>query len=154
MPNGRVSLDWGDGEHEFNIAKIKEALELEDNCKCGVAEIFERLKSGKWYVNDIRETLRLGLIGGGKEPVKALMLIRRYFDDRPWQESVQTAMIVLMAAMVGVPGDQIGKTADSDSTEKKTAAPAEVVVPSSAPTAVSSAPPSTDLEQASAGAPA
>lgn len=111
MPNGTVGLAWGDDEYEFNVAKIKCALELEEKCDAGVSEIFNRLREGRWRVNDARETIRIGLIGGGKTPIDALRLVQRYFDDRPFAESVPVAMTILMAAIVGVPGDQPGKPA-------------------------------------------
>lgn len=114
MPNGKVELAWGDGEHTFNIAKIAQALELEEKCGCGVSEIFNRLHSGKWHVNDLREVLRLGLIGGGMAPPEALKLVKRYVDDRPWAESVQPATTVMMAALIGVPGDEVGKKTQAE----------------------------------------
>ncbi len=107
--NGEIELTWGDGTHKFNVAKIKSALELEEKCDAGVAQIFQRIRSDSWKINDVRETLRLGLIGGGMTPDKALVLINRYCDDRPWAESLQPAIYVLMAAMLGVPGDEVGK---------------------------------------------
>lgn len=107
--NGRVTLSWADGEHDFNLAKIGLVLELEDKCGCGVMEVFSRLREGRWRFNDIRETVRLGLIGGGKTPPQALLLTQRYVDVRPWQENVLTAQAVLMASIVGVPGDEVGK---------------------------------------------
>src|SRR5262245_43932089 len=131
--NGEVELTWGDGEHKFNIAKLKCILELEEKCEVGVAEIYQRISTGKWRFNDIRETLRLGLIGAGMRPDQALRLINRYCDDRPWTESLLTAQAVLIAAMVGVPGDDL---------EKKTRAERESQ--STAPTVDSSVPPSTD----------
>src|SRR5262245_31460204 len=131
--NGEIELTWGDGEHKFNIAKLKLILELEENCKAGVAEIYYRISNGKWKWEDIRETLRLGLIGGGATPQQALRLINRYCDDRPWTESLLTAQAGLIAAMDGVPGDDL---------EKKTRAERESQ--STAPTVDSSVPPSTD----------
>ncbi len=112
--NGEIELTWGDGTHKFNVAKIKSALELEEKCDAGVAQIFQRIRSDTWKINDVRETLRIGLIGGGMMPDKALSLINRYCDDRPWAESLQPAIYVLMAAMVGVPGDEVGKKAGTD----------------------------------------
>src|SRR5262245_63212698 len=133
--NGEVELTWGDGEHKFNIAKLKCILELEDKCGVGVAEIYSRISNGKWKFNDIRETLRLGLIGAGMMPDKALRLINRYCDDRPWTESLLTAQAVLIAAMVGVPGDEFQKKAEAERAKENQ---------SITPTDGSSVPPSTD----------
>lgn len=109
--NGAVTIAWADGDHVFNVAKVAQVLELEEKCDAGCAEIFDRLRSGRWRFNDVRETIRLGLIGGGMTPPKALVLVKRYVDERPWQESVPVALAILMSAMVGVPGDTPGKAA-------------------------------------------
>lgn len=148
MPNGKIELNWADGTYAFNIAKVAQALELEEKCGVGVAEIFDRLRTGRWWVNDVRETLRLGLIGGGLEPIRALKIVRRYVDERPWSESVQVALAVLMAAIVGVPGDDVGKKPAAEPTAN------EDRPPSSAPMDGSSAPPSTASAPDSAGIPA
>lgn len=149
MPNGKIELNWGDGTHAFNVAKIAQALELEEKCSAGVAEIYDRLRSGRWWINDVRETLRLGLIGGGMEPPKALILIRRYVDDRPWTESLQPALAVIMSAMVGVPGDEIGKKPEAERTAAKDRPSSGTMDDSSAPQSTESAPAS-----AAAGIPA
>lgn len=110
MPaNGNVTLAWADGDHEFNASKIGLVLELEDKCGCGVMEIFTRLSEGRWKISDVREPIRLGLIGGGKSPAEALVLTKRYVDERPFAESVMVARAILMAAIIGVPGDPVGK---------------------------------------------
>lgn len=110
MPNGDIELSFGDGDHKFNIAKIGQALELEEKCGgAGVAEILDRLRTNRWKLNDVRETIRLGLIGGGLTPVNALNVVKRYVDDRPWAESLLVAQAVMIAAVVGVPGDLVGK---------------------------------------------
>ena len=142
--NGEVELTWGDGEHKFNIAKLKCVLELEEKCGVGVAEIYQRITTGKWKFNDIRETLRLGLIGGGMPPDRAIRLINRYCDDRPWSESILPAQAILIAAIVGVPGDELTKKAE---TERATAERSSETVDSSAPLSTDSAQPS-DLTRA------
>lgn len=118
MPNGKIEIAWGDGDHAFNIAKIGQALELEEKCGAGVMEILTRLREGRWRVNDIRETVRLGLIGGGKNPQEALALTKRYVDDRPWEENVRVAFTILVAAVVGVPGDEVGKKEVTEGEQK------------------------------------
>jgi hypothetical protein len=64
---------------------------------------------GQWTVNDVREVIRLALIGGGMKPTPAFMLVKRYCDDRPLGESLAIAHAVLLSAVVGVPGDDVGK---------------------------------------------
>lgn len=139
--HGEITLRWGDGEHTFNIAKIGHLLELEDKCAAGVSEIFGRLRTQRWRYNDVRETVRLGLIGGGKSPGEASKLVERYVDGRPWSESYTAAVSVLLAAMTGPPEDPLTKKreAEGTATEDQTA---------------SSAPPSTASEPLSDSLPA
>ena len=124
MINGSVKLTWGDGDHVFNVAIIEQMFELEEKCDAGVYEIFQRITTGKARLNDIRETIRIGLIGGGKTPVQAILLIKRYVDGRPLAESLPIATTILLAAIVGVEGDDVGKkeTAEQTETEAKAAA--------------------------------
>jgi hypothetical protein len=98
-----VTLAWGDGDHAFNLKLQSQIEELEDKCGCGIAEIFNRLREGRWKLADVRESIRIGLIGGGKTPVQALALVKRYIDERPLAESVLAAQMTLMATIVGAP---------------------------------------------------
>ena len=109
MTHARLTLTWGDGEHEFDLGPIKQLLELEEKCGAGVGSILQRLTLGQWSVNDVREVLRLGLIGAGAKPVQAFVTVKRYCDDRPLAESLPAAKAVLLAAIVGLPGEDVGK---------------------------------------------
>jgi hypothetical protein len=106
--DGSISLTWGDGEHRFRLA-IGQLRELQEKCDAGPAEIAGRLTDGRWRVNDVREAVRLGLIGGGMVPAEAYRLTARYVDERPLLESVPVAQAVLMAALVGAPEEPVGK---------------------------------------------
>lgn len=67
------------------------------------------LLGGDWRVDDIRETVRLGLIGGGKTPSEAFTLVARYVDARPPLENLPLAAAILLSALVGPEDDQVGK---------------------------------------------
>lgn len=135
--NGEVTLTWGDGEHKFNVAKLRCYLELEEKCGCGIAEVYQRITGGRWKFNDLRETLRLGLIGAGMTPDRALTLVNRYCDERPLAESVLPAQAVIMAALLGVPGDDIVKKAEAERTQEE---PSSAKEGSSAPSSTGSEP--------------
>jgi Phage tail tube protein, GTA-gp10 len=139
--NGEIEIKWGDGEHKFNIAKLKCILELEEKCGTGIAEILKRVNDGVWRFNDIRETLRLGLIGAGMTPDKALTLINRYCDDRPWVENVLPVQAILFAAMFGIPQDDpLTKKAETERAKEDPSMP--TMEGSSVPSSTDSAPPS------------
>ncbi|TMI98480.1 MAG: gene transfer agent family protein [Alphaproteobacteria bacterium] len=120
MPTGTIDLDFGDAKYPFCIAKHAQIFELQDKCAdregpSGPLKILRRLSDNSWTLQDVRETIRLGLIGGGMPPPDALKLVRRYLDDpdaqewQPWAHSVPIARAVLFAAAVGVPSDPLGE---------------------------------------------
>jgi hypothetical protein len=111
MTTGTVTIAWANGEDEFCIAQVKHILALEHACDAGVAAIFGRLLDGAWMLNDVRETIRLGLIGGGKSPEKAMAIVKLHVDGNPLAQSLLIAQKVLEAALVGVPGESVGKAA-------------------------------------------
>lgn len=107
---GTRTIVWANGEDTFCIAKVGLILDLEDKCKAGFSVIMARLENGAWGVNDVRETIRLGLIGGGMKPEVAMAAVRRHVDENPLAHSVLVAYEVVKAAMFGVPDDPVGKT--------------------------------------------
>lgn len=98
-----VTLVWADGEHPFRL-KLGQIVELQEKCDAGPHMIYMRVENGMWRVNDLRETIRLGLIGGGMKPDQATKLVRTYVDERPLLESRETALAILGAALVGPEG--------------------------------------------------
>lgn len=107
--DARISLVWAGDERVFRLA-IGEALSLEQNRDSGLAEILARLSGPGWRIADIRETLRLGLIGGGMEGARARTLVEDNVRPGQLAEHVLYARAVLMAAIVGNPGEKVGKT--------------------------------------------
>lgn len=106
--DGSISFLWADGEYRFRLA-IGQLRELQDKTGTGPFVLFSRFMDGSWRVDDIRETIRLGLIGGGMKPTDALVLVKRYVDDRPKVENVTPARLILAAALFGDEEDQVGK---------------------------------------------
>lgn len=107
--NGSVNLAWADGEYAFRLG-IGEIEELQEKCDCGPYMVMQHLMAGTWRLAHIRETLRLGLIGGGLKPIEASKLIGRYVDQRPLAENIKHALAVIQAAVLGAPdGEKPGK---------------------------------------------
>lgn len=121
-----IPLIFGDGEYTFRLA-IGQLNELDEKCDAGPMEQMARLQGGTWRLKDLRETIRLGLIGGGLAPADAFRMVRRYVDDRPLAESVPIAQAVLYAAVIGDPGDELGE--DGAGTETATAPAASSTSP-------------------------
>lgn len=126
-----VSFDWADKTYTFRLG-IGEIRELQEKCDAGPAFIFRRITDGAWRVDDLVQTIRLGLIGGGMKPIEALKLSREYAEKRPLSESVTPATLILAAALYGAGGEEpLGKSQ---------AAPEEAVLSNEAS---SGSPPST-----------
>lgn len=90
---------FGDGVYRFRL-DIDALRELQDKTDAGPAFLLHRIVTAQWRVDDLRETIRLGLIGGGVEPIRALALVQRYFDNRGGYGQHQTlAALVLQAAI-------------------------------------------------------
>lgn len=136
--SAKVTLTWGDGEHIFRL-RIGELVELQEKCDAGPAFILERLATARWKVQDIRETIRLGLIGGGLTPTKSLGLVQRYVDARPLQENINHAYVIIAAAVVGHEDEQLGKAEGEPETNLSPTSPEEKSdLPNSTPVELSS----------------
>ena len=117
MPSwtSRIDLEFGDGEYAFEL-RAKEVEELQrvcghdnkegDRVPVGLAVIYQRLNLEMWGHNEIFETIRLGLIGGGMGSVEARRIAVRhavppYRVDQIGGPHV-TARAIVNAAMHGL----------------------------------------------------
>ena len=135
--DGSTTLLWADGEHKFRL-RIKELRELQDKCDAGPAQIMMRLVQHTWRVDDILQAIRLGLIGGGATPTDALLLVKRYVEERPLGENVVIAAEIIAAAISGDPKED-GDTAKKERAAEETTT--ESPLPPSMEPALSSAGP-------------
>ncbi|AZN72011.1 gene transfer agent family protein [Georhizobium profundi] len=115
-----VELTWADGDYTFRLG-WGELVRLQEACDAGPYFVLGRLQDGTWRMQDISETLRLGLIGGGKAPADATKLVKAWVQDRPPMENLAFAQGVLGAALMGssdeTPGEiGAGNLTDSTST--------------------------------------
>jgi hypothetical protein len=133
-----IELDYGDGTHTFRLG-LDEIEELEEKLDLSIFALERRLSPlvRDPRLRDIRETLRCGLIGGGMKPVDALVLVRRYVDVRPLDESRDVAYAVILAALARVHPGELGE-GDSPG-EEQAAEPNGSTSPPSSP-----APPSSE----------
>jgi hypothetical protein len=103
---------FADDDYEFRMA-WGELEKLQEACDAGPYVVLDRLVSGRWRMGDISNTIRLGLIGGGMEPVKALKLVRAYVEARPPLENLVLAQLVLGAGVAGAPEEEVGKKSEA-----------------------------------------
>jgi hypothetical protein len=131
VPDCTIDLDFADGSYTFKLP-LKQIHELETKCReasgvpSGIGAIFARVLKGcvpvngevmlvpgsaEFYVSDVVETLRQGLIGGGAgvvsgedvkvTPALANRLIDTYVLERPLSDSWSAAASVLGACIIG-----------------------------------------------------
>lgn len=104
-----IPLAFGDGEYNFALP-IKQIVALE--AKAGPIDgVRHRLLNGGFSIQDVSETIRHSLIGGGKGLVsgtevqvgelKANLLVDTYIDGKPLGEIAQIARAVVAALYVG-----------------------------------------------------
>lgn len=129
-----IEFDWADGHYKFRLA-VGELRELDEKTDRGPLELLRMMDDGTWRAPHVRETIRIGLIGGGATPTKAMTLVKRYVDDRPLMESVIAARAILFAAVAG--------PRDGERPGKRRAAKAAADQPQSEQEASSHSPPST-----------
>jgi hypothetical protein len=134
---------WGDAERRFRLG-IAEWRKVQETCDAGPGEIAARLSAwaavrqanpqasflqvlagggvGAWRVDDVREVLYRGLIGGGLEPTSAGRLLRDLHDERPLMENIDLALAVVLASLVGAeeepPGENEREAASAPTTSR------------------------------------
>lgn len=107
--SGSVTFVWGDGPHKFRMG-VGEIVELEEKCDMGSEEILRRINNSNWRIIYLRETIRLGLIGGGMKPEAAFKLRERYASEPPFAPLIDVARIILETALIGArDGEKPGK---------------------------------------------
>ncbi|RCW85431.1 gene transfer agent family protein [Phyllobacterium bourgognense] len=97
-------------------------IELERKTGTGIAAFVARFMRVPmaFHFNDIVETIRLGLIGGGTSPEEAQSLVNAYVTPRPIAETLSLAIAILEAAWFGpaaptvIAQDDIGHAAAID----------------------------------------
>jgi hypothetical protein len=141
-----IDIDFADGTYTFALP-LERIDELQRKTGTGIGAIFARVIKGfvrvgddialnpgaaEFYAIDLIETIRQGLIGGGKAVVDgaeikvdstlAKRLIKNYIESRPLSEAWELAGSILGAVIVGYtpPGGDAPGT--SPATEKTTTA--------------------------------
>lgn len=120
-----VDLDFADGTYLFDL-KLPQLAELQEKRKVGVFALYGRVMKGRGFIADVPvaipesaeafaedlfETIRLGLIGGGRgevdgkeisvNAITARRLVETYCHVAPLKESWALAAAILMARVEG-----------------------------------------------------
>jgi hypothetical protein len=106
--DGSIELLWAGDLRKFRLG-IDELIALQDKRDAGPQEIATRFLQKTWRVQDVHETLRLGLIGGGCEPRLAQRLIDEQACPGKLAGSAMVAFAVILSAIQGDESDPAGK---------------------------------------------
>ena len=91
---------FGDGEKTFALTDSM-IRELENKTGVGIGLLSTRCMSSYFYIGDLIEIIRLGLIGADMSPVEAQRLVDTYATNRPFTEIVPLALDILNARWGG-----------------------------------------------------
>lgn len=97
-----ITIPWADGEFTFDL-RLGEVRALQLKTGLGVPALLRNLQSENYKVDDFRETILQGLLGGGMPIEKVRPMIKAWVDNRPARENVIPAISILLAWLVGVP---------------------------------------------------
>ena len=95
-----AEIIWSGGEHPF-LLRLGELRILEQKCDVGAYWVLYRLMSNQWYVNDVIETIRLGLIGGGMDHIKARDMTQSSIERSSLAECAVVAQAILSYSIHG-----------------------------------------------------
>lgn len=128
-----IDLPFADGEYRFALG-LAQIHELQTKCKAGVGAIYARVLQGRipdqpdvghplyaaYAIDDLYETIRQGLIGGGEGRVDGLAvpvtaaraneLVERHAHAMPLADAWKLAAAILFAKIEGFePPEPAGK---------------------------------------------
>jgi Phage tail tube protein, GTA-gp10 len=116
--DGSTTVFWGDGETRFRIS-IGGFAELQEKINgrraaaglpgVGPSTLANAIRANDAWPDDVRDILRIGLVGAGMKPHEAHRKLVLYFDRRPPVESYLAAFAVLVGAFVGIADDDLKK---------------------------------------------
>lgn len=121
MRDAKVTLEWADGEYDFKMG-IGELRELQEKTRriknvsgeyvyISPIRLFSMLTAEEWMVDDVKEAIRIGLVGGGMAPIDASRLVKRYVEEVPdWTVNCRVAANVIAAALLGWEAEPLGKS--------------------------------------------
>lgn len=90
----------GDGDKTFAL-NDDAIIELERLTGTGIGALYLRVVRLEFRLNDLVETIRLALIGGGLSPADAYQITQTYVRNRPISESYPLAVDIFEARWGG-----------------------------------------------------
>ncbi len=126
-----VTKSWADGEYTFRLREA-EMKSLQSSQEMGIYAIQQRIVLGKAYLQDVVETVRLGLIGGGTDPKDAKRLVEDYvLKPQRFDQAYDLAEEIFRESLKGYWGEELpnpqapGDKIDHPSTGQSGTSPSE-----------------------------
>ncbi|KAA3504571.1 gene transfer agent family protein [Rhizobium rhizogenes] len=115
QPFAIVEEDFADGTYKFALTWDLASEWEKTTDRSLYAALLQAMRTGIYSLNDTRELVRLGLIGGGTAPKEALRLVRTYVEERPAAENFGLVINLVDAFYhgKGVPDPDEGKPTES-----------------------------------------
>lgn len=118
--SGDIALEFGGEERTFRLA-IGQWRKVQEKCDAGPGELLARLAPaylarqaglqvgqilaggymGTWRIDDVREVILQGLLGGKMDLKEATDLVKVWVDERPLFDAVGVAYQVVLASVIG-----------------------------------------------------
>jgi hypothetical protein len=108
------------GQRTFFKLTWRELMKIQEACDAGPYVVLDRLVSGRWRLQDISETIKWGLIGGGMSQNAAIRMVETEVEGRPPLENLVIAQKVLGAGVVGTSEEDVGKKSEAANPEEAT----------------------------------
>ena len=93
-----IEFLFGDGPRVFALP-IKQLQALQERRNAGPLALVRTIETGNWQVEDVIDTLRLGLIGGGLPLHQADALVQTGVADLGLVEAARLAVLILADAL-------------------------------------------------------
>ncbi len=101
QPFALVDADFADGTFKFGLTWDLAAEWEKTTERSLYATLLNTTRTGVVLLNDARELVRIGLIGGGTAPKDALRLVRTYVENRPAEENFELVVKIVDAFFHG-----------------------------------------------------
>ena len=92
---------WAGEDRLFRL-DVGAVLDLETVLDCAFGSLYVRMVSSQWSIKDVMHILRVALIAGGHDPVKAKILVHEHFDMAPYIKNYAVAVDIVLAVVDGV----------------------------------------------------
>jgi hypothetical protein len=103
-----ITFIWGEDDRTFRLG-WGELEKLQEACDCGPYVLLNRLHSGSWRIEDIREVIRWGLIGGGMPHADAAKKIKLYVEGLPPAQNLEAAQKIMRVGTFGASDETVGE---------------------------------------------